>query len=309
MRQVEASRILDITNMLAGWHLVNVSIGPYTDPIFLTLEKNPDNTSRTGKKANWHASRTRYPHHFRIYHSIAETDGFVEIIDLPQTSQFFHFAQPLGSESWLVAQAWGLEHHHASSGGVHNAFVYSTNGQLQSSFYVGDGIEDIQIDESNALWVSFFDEGVLKGGEPAGEGLVCFDATGQLIYAHNSSEKAPFILTCYAMNVSSQKEIWVYSYTDFPLVRLLDRQIDRIWENVPGYYHAFAINGKKVLFANTYKHGMTLPLVDLHTMRVEELVAVDEEGDPVSFYHACGRGSLLYLVTEQSLFRLDLDTL
>jgi hypothetical protein len=122
--------------------------------------------------------------------------------------------------------------------------------------------------------------------------------------------KAPHILDCYAMNISSQKEIWVSSYPAFPLVRLLDRQIDHIWENVPvGYYHAFAVNGKKVLFAGRHDNTLMLPLVELDTMQVEELVAVDEEGNPLSFHRACGRGSLLYLVTEQSVFLLDLNML
>jgi hypothetical protein len=309
VRQVKASRILDIANILAGWHLIDVFVGPYADLILLTLEQTPDNTSPKGKNAVWHASRAGHLHHFRIYHHIYE--GAMETIDLPQTQHFFHFAQPIGSNGWLVAQAWGLENHHAWSGGVHNAFVYSTEGQLQYSFYAGDGIEDIQTDEVSSIWVSFFDQGILDGGEPAREGLVCFNATGQLVWAYNGMMKTPHILDCHAMNISSQKEIWVYSYPGFPLVRLLDRQIDRIWGNVPvGYYHAFAVNGKKVLFAERrHDNKLMLPLVELDTMRVEELVAVNEEGDPLSFHRACGRGPLLYLVTEQSVFLLDLDTL
>lgn len=307
MKYVRASRFLDLTTLLAGWHLVNIGIGPYADLVLLTLAQTPDNTSRKGKNVIWHASRTGLPSQLRIYHHIY--DSAVESVDLPPTHRAFDFAQPFGSDGWLVVRAWSKGGHY-DSGGVHNAFVYSVDGQLQSSFYAGDGIEDIQTDETSAIWVSFFDQGVIDGGEPACEGLVCFDATGQRVCTYNSRMKAPFILDCYAMNVSSQKEIWVYSYPGFPLVRLLDRQIDRIWENVPvRYSRSFAVNGKKVLFAGSYENKMTLPLVDLETMQVEELVAVDEEGDPLSFRRAYGRGPLLYLLTTHALFLLDLDTL
>jgi len=65
----------------------------------------------------------------------------------------------------------------------------------------------------------------------------------------------------------------------------------------------------KALLAERYDNQSVLPLLELETMQREDLVAVNEEGDPLSWYRACGRGSLLYLLTQPALFLLDLAML
>src|SRR5690625_4702538 len=40
-----------------------------------------------------------------------------------------------------------------------NARRYNPNGQLIDAFTLGDGIEHVQIDETDTIWVSYFDEG------------------------------------------------------------------------------------------------------------------------------------------------------
>jgi hypothetical protein len=68
----------------------------------------------------------------------------------------FPVVQPLPDGEVLVV---GLR-----SGGVHdvdNAAVYDRDGSVAREFRLGDGIEDVQTTRDGAIWVSYFDEGIL----------------------------------------------------------------------------------------------------------------------------------------------------
>jgi hypothetical protein len=306
MAQVVALQVLTLTDMLSDFHLVNVSIGPHADLILLLLEKTPGNTSKDGGRQIRHARKAaRSPHHFRIFHQIGPEH--FESIDLPLVQEDFFFAQPLSSHIWLLMRT------RTGFLGDHNTSVYSCEGSLLNSFHAGDAIQDVQVDEASAIWVSFFDEGVFGDEQPGPAGLVCFNEKGQVLFKYNELAErvgAPEIADCYAMNVCSHREVWLYPYTDFPLVQLVEKQIAHVWLNIPVRgSSAFATDGKRALFAGAYKDRQTLFLITLSPMSVEKLVVTDEEGTPLSFHSACGRGSRLYLVTDRAIFVLDLEML
>jgi hypothetical protein len=195
--------------------------------------------------------------------------------------------------------------------GDHNASIYSADGSLLHSFHAGDAIHDVQVDKVGAIWVSFFDEGVFSSEEPAQAGLVCFNKEGQMLLKYNDLVEctgALSIADCYAMNVCSQEEVWLCPYTEFPLVQLVEQQIKQVWLDVPVRgSQAFAISSGRALFAGGYENWKKLFLVTLDTMSEEQIEAVDQDGARLSFRIAYGRGSRLYLVSEQSVFVLDLD--
>lgn len=307
MRQVAATHILTLTDILTDWHLVNVSVGSQADLVLLLRKQTPDNKNRRRQ-----FRRTRKdgpPNHFRIYHQVGE--GRFETIDLPPVQDDFTHVQPLRSDAWLLVRP------RSHGYGDHNASIYSANGSLLRSFHVGDAIQDVQVDEAGAIWVSFFDEGVFSAEDPAQAGLVCFNEEGQILFKYNElaaednkASQAPFIADCYAMNVRSQQEVWFYSYIDFPLVQLVERKIKRVLPDIPVKgSHAFAIEGRRVLFAGGYENWKKLFLFALDTTSEEQVEAIDEEGTRLSFRFSCGRGSHLYLVTERAIFMLDLDIL
>ncbi len=304
MKQMTATHILALTDILTDWHLVNVSAGSQGDLVLLLRKQTPDNKNRRRQ-----FRRTRKdgpPNHFRIYHQIG--NGRFEAIDLPPVQDDFTRVQPLRSDSWLLVRP------RAHGPGDHNASIYSSNGSLLRSFHVGDAIQDIQVDEAGAVWVSYFDEGVFSAEEPAQAGLVCFDEEGQILFKYNNlvevGKNAPFIADCYALNVCSQREVWFYPYTDFPLVQLVERKIKRVLLDIPiRGSQSFAIRGRQVLFAGGYEHWRKLFLLTLDTMNEEQVEATDEDGARLSFRFSCGRGSHLYLVTERAIFLLDLTSL
>ncbi|ARK32622.1 hypothetical protein BkAM31D_23625 [Halalkalibacter krulwichiae] len=104
-----------------------------------------------------------------------------------------------------------------------NARRYNRNGQLISAFTLGDGIEQMQIDETDTIWVSYFDEGVFGnfGWEhPIGsEGLLAFTKDGEKLWGAGDYG----IVDCYALNVTSSKEVYFYYYADSYLVQLTNR--------------------------------------------------------------------------------------
>jgi hypothetical protein len=105
-------------------------------------------------------------------------------------------------------------------GGVGNACICSPTGQLRTRFSVGDGVEDAIIVGGHIV-CSYFDEGVLHGGECAGDGVSVFDLTGrQLLGYHTDVSGAVRIVDCYCITASAPNEICFSAYTDFAIVRL-----------------------------------------------------------------------------------------
>lgn len=103
-----------------------------------------------------------------------------------------------------------------------NACIYDATGQLKDSFLLGDGISQVQIDEMDTIWVSYFDEGIFgafENMEPIGaKGLVAYSKNGQKLWEANDYD----IADCYAMNVVSSKEVNFYYYDSYKLVQLKD---------------------------------------------------------------------------------------
>lgn len=65
-----------------------------------------------------------------------------------------------------------------------NARHYCVDGTLLNEFTFGDGIADVQIDETDTIWVSYFDEGVFGNfgwdEAPLGiDGLIAFNRLGK----------------------------------------------------------------------------------------------------------------------------------
>jgi hypothetical protein len=223
---------------------------------------------------------------------------------LPDTRETFDLIQPLGPDRVLL-----VRRRIKRNSSDENAHIYDTDGRLVAAFHAGNAIEDVQTTEDGQIWVSYFDEGIFGTLELAQNGVVCFDRSGRPILRYNKipGPGSP-ISDCYAMNVASDREVWLYYYTEFPLVRLLDRRFDREWKGVPVQgAHGFAVDGERAVFAGSYDSDDRLFLLSLASMHIEELQPVDGDGEVLTFQRAFGRGPRLFLATEQALFMLNLD--
>jgi hypothetical protein len=303
-KKVTARRLLDFDSAIGRRHLINVTVGVAFDPVILTLEGTPDYRLATGY-GSFPKKQADTPNSFRIHH-LAHTEGVWTTLDLPPTPENYFFVQAMPEEQWLLVRS--------RAGGVadRNAHLYSAAGGLLRSFHAGDGIADVQATAQGRLWISYFDEGVF-GSTPLGtSGLACLDRRGRPLFRFTNLGDDPLIQSmadCYALNVCSDRETWLYYYTDFPLVRLVGRQLAGSWAMPIAGSHGFAVDGQRVLLAGSYSKKSSLFLGVLATLEFQELTPVNEKGAPIEAFRGFGRGRALHLATAESLYSIDLNSL
>lgn len=302
-RPIVARHLFDFDPILSGWNKISVSAGPSHDVIVLALKQPPEYRDKSGLSAKLFVDK---PNNFRIHHLTAW--GW-NVIDLQETWQNLHYAQPLTQNQWIAVRA-------RSAGNTDgNGHLYSAQGNLLKTIVLGDGIRDVQTTIKGQIWVGYFDEGIFGGTTFGQAGLACFDSGGALAFDFNSSTylTSGMISDCYAFNTVSDSEIWLCPYTDFPIVQIKNKHISKQWDNNPVHgSDAFAVWKDRVLFAGGYSERGKLFIVSLYRADGQELLreecsAGDENGDEVKFVSAFGRGSRLYLETDRSLYFLELQ--
>jgi hypothetical protein len=296
-KRVLAQKLLEFAAVIDDRHLIAVTVGPSLDPILLSLGKARDYRISTGR-GSFPKRKAAKPNGFRVHHLAGE--DWVSI-DLTETSENYHEVQPL-PEGWLLVRGRADDEQDA------NAHVYGSDGSWLRSFHAGDGIEDVQATERGNVWVSYFDEGVF-GNTPLGQsGLACFDAGGEPVF--RLTDLADSVLKsmadCYALNVCSDREVWLYFYTEFPLVRLLDGIVAAHWMMPISGSHGFAVEADRVLLGGSYDEKETLCLGQLDKLAFEPVTPMTDAGQPLRQFRAFGRGQRLYLATAEGLYVVDL---
>jgi hypothetical protein len=208
----------------------------------LSLDAPPDYRRTAPSGASFAKLRADHVNCYRIDH---HRSGEWSSLTLNPTKENFHCVQPLNESNWLLVRG------RADGNSDRNAHVYGSDGTYLRSFHAGDGIEDAQATEEGRIWVSYFDEGVFGDTALGQAGLGCLDSSGRVSFRFNelaSTGTVPDVADCYALNVCSNREAWLYYYTDFPLVRLVDGQVANLWAgiSVKGS-HAFAISQRKIV--------------------------------------------------------------
>ncbi len=100
-----------------------------------------------------------------------------------------------------------------------NVFIINLDGTLLNSFYCGDAIEDIVV-SNEGIWISYFDEGIFGQGIST-EGLVLFSYEGTPIFRYHSDLlDRPPIVDCYAICKGTSSSLWLFPYSDFPLLNV-----------------------------------------------------------------------------------------
>lgn len=293
--------VLSIPAVIGARHLVTISVSPAGELLLLSLEQ-PLDYRTTGPGASFAKLRAGRPNAYRVHHRI--TPDLVVTTDLPATEENFHNVQPIGANEWLLVRG------RASGSRDCNAHVYTADGQRLASFHAGDGIQDVQVADNGSIWVSYFDEGVFGNTKLGSAGLVCLDAAGNPVFRYDDEANRHGLVgiaDCYALNVAPHGEVWLYYYTDFPLVQLRDRQFIRQWTDLPiKGAHAFAVHGRSALFTGGYGEKGRLYLVLLDTRHVQTLQPMDELGNAVRYQRAFGRGKRLFLQTESELYLAEI---
>lgn len=184
-----------------------------------------------------------------------------------------------------------------------NARRYNPNGQLISAFTLGDGINDVQIDETDTIWVGYFDEGVFGDytyGEPMGsDGLVAYSIEGQRLWGAGQYE----IADCYALNVVHSKEVYFYYYDDFHLVQLNDQQeVARFLVEGDDTFQQFIFDQQSLIVQVDSYTIMRYKIRNRTITPVDNLNLIDEHGKRISG-QVFMRGKYLYAFGKNGLYK------
>ncbi len=292
-QSVEAPLLCDLTDDLGERFLHHLCIGTKRDILMLS----------TSRELSVRVGRSPGPKQFRVqqWHN-----GDLREFELPSTPQVYYFVQALGEDYLCVASRCAPEES--------NAHLFDAEGNSLASWHAGDGIEDVQIAPDGKVWVSYFDEGVF-GDLPLGaQGLNCFDARGERLFGFrddivNLPDYAQGMADCYALNVASNRDTWLFYYTDFPLVQLREFRLKNVFAPTPEIAgsHAFAVCDSRRLFVGGYEHKNRLFWRDESSGRQVELEAVDEAGAPLRWNRIYGRGADLFLCDDARVRMLSLN--
>jgi hypothetical protein len=158
-----------------------------------------------------------------------------------------------------------------------NAWIYKSDGILQTTFCAGDAINDA-VANKNAIVFTYFDEGVFGNIPPSNDGVAVFTLDGQLLFGYQSffGESAVDVADCYCACRGDRDEVLFVPYTDFPLVRLNIATRSQKIEVLPEVLHgtrALVAIGDNLFFYGPYgqrsaifeyKSGRDARLVDTH---------------------------------------------
>ncbi|MFF3883512.1 hypothetical protein [Streptomyces sp. NPDC001914] len=166
--------------------------------------------------------------------------GNVELTELSAVRARWPHLDRLPDGGFVVAAARARGYEDANQ-----VQVFNVLGRETSSFFVGDAIEHLLVDEAGRIWVGHFDENPV--------GIRCWSATGRLVWTSDDAG-IPGLFDCYALNVSGTAA-WACPYTDFPLVEIRPDRTNQpvmVWANRVRGSHAVAVHGERVAFYGGY---------------------------------------------------------
>lgn len=235
--------------------------------------------------------------------------GGVECLQLRNQRLQFSYVQPVPGGVLMVSARcqWRPE------GAIPNAVVFDAAGREQRRLVLGDGIQDVRTAPDGSIWASYFDEGVFgnfgwgrPGPEPIGvSGLVQFRATGERMsdYDH-AAAGTDSICDAYALCAAADGSIWVYFYTEFPIVRLAGDSYTA-WSLGLAGARAMAVDEPRVLLVGDYKRPSVARVIELGpngsaSVALERDI-VDEAGQPVGPVLAYGMGRELWVLKDRQV--------
>lgn len=148
-----------------------------------------------------------------------------------------------------------------------NIYIFSLDGLLIYSFNGGEAIEEVAVG-NEGIWLSYFDEGIFGEGIST-EGLVLFDVTGKAVFRYHSDlQHDAGISDCYAMCKGASSTVWIFPYTDFPLIQVNPETRTTRHCPVPELLHgahAISVKGNEAYFFDPYDSKQKIYHLDIGT--------------------------------------------
>jgi hypothetical protein len=308
-RSLRLAPVGSIASLLAGGELVAFNVGP-DRVVYVVVALRPLDYRTTQPGASFAKTVPGEPQTYRVVGLL----GADPVLDVVIEGERFnvHDVQPLGDELLLVC---ARSYYRGPADFDKNGRVYTREGKFAREMLLGDGINSVQTTRDGVIWTSYFDEGVFGNygwRNPVGAaGLVAWDSGGNKLYEFQPGG-LDMICDCYALNVESEADVWLYYYTEFPLVRLHRREIRSVWPMPIRGSHAFAVYHRHALFGGGYEDRDTYRLFSLDPGGKPELIAelelCDGGGELLRPSRVVGRGDSIYLLSDGAVYRADVQS-
>lgn len=132
-----------------------------------------------------------------------------------------------------------------------NAWLYAPDGTLLRDGSLGDAIEHTLTGPNGSIWVGYFDEGALSGGELEQHGLVCFDDQFEPVWQFpNYADLGP-IADCYALNVDRTGVVTLCAYDEWNIVTIVNGQ-GRAWKQGASGASSIIQAGSRIALVSGY---------------------------------------------------------
>ena len=296
--------------LIGEGELVAFNVGPDEAAYLVVAQRRLDYRIK-GLGAIFPKTISKRPQKYRV----VGLSGPQPVLDVVIERERFniHDVQPVGDELLLVC---ARSQYNGPDDFEKNGRIYTRDGKFAREILLGDGIQAVQATSGGVIWTSYFDEGVFGNygwDKPVGaSGLVAWDPDGNKLYEFEPAAGLNMICDCYALNVVSEEDVWLYYYTEFPLVRLHHRQITSVWKMPLGGSDAFAISTGHALFRGGYRNHDTYHLFSLDpdgkATWLSDIELLDDNGNRLLASHVVGRGDAIHFLSGNFLYRLDVST-
>lgn len=310
-RTIRLRPLAPLAPLRGDGELVAFNVGPDGVSYFVFALKPLDYRFEQSGWASFAKTVPEQPQNYRV----VGLSGSKTTLDIVIEGERFniHHIQPLPGELLLVCARSGYK---GPEDFERNGRVYARDGEFKREILLGDGIQSVQTTPAGIIWTSYFDEGVFGNygwQNPVGaSALVAWDSLGNKLYEFQPNAGLNAICDCYAMNVESEDDVWLYYYTEFPLVRLHHREVASVWRMPLGGSDAFAVGIGHALFRGGYNDKDTYRCFALRTDGVPKLLGKlelrNEDGNKLVADRVVGRGNVIHLLSDGSLYRLDVQT-
>ena len=274
-------------------------------PYIVTASTPLDYRTPDSDGASFPKIRPDGPQNYRVYRG---DPGIASLVTTIEKEEFnVHQVQPMDEDRLLLVSArcgYGKE------GADENGRLYDRSGRFLGGISLGDGIQDVAVTTDGLIWTSYFDEGVFGGlgrRDPlGGSGLVARKEDGAVAYAYEPPEGLGGISDCYAMNADGN-DVWVYYYTDFPLVLIRNGSIEAHWQIPVKGADAFAVSGNFALFRGGYDNPDNCHLIELAQPEAKVRLRFrlrDRHGEAIEAERTAGRGNALFLLRGREVFKV-----
>ncbi|MFK4693756.1 hypothetical protein [Streptomyces pristinaespiralis] len=176
--------------------------------------------------------------------------------------------------------------------------VFDALGRPSWAFAVGHAISHLLTDESGHLWVGHSDSGIFGDDPLSAPGVRRWSSTGEALWALAPASDIGLVADCYALNVDGDTA-WAYLYTDWPLLRIRDREPVRVRSTGVAGAHAVAVHGGgAALFGGYGDDADRLVLCTLTGTAAESWAVtslVRPDGSPIGRRRVVCRGPRIYV--------------